>query len=502
MRWDCPFSYIACILAAAYLFLFTIGLVYVIRILSSTRMFQRIAQKLFFLCVQLMTTVRLLYLILWPLLDGSCSPGVANSEGRAFDFLGNFPSILFVGAYSITVLTFARVYHKATNDFRKFELVGAFFLALNLAALITFILDTSLPGFGLLRLYAFEACCFFLAVVFVWYGAMLYLLAKQRIQGARPELSSDPLVGQPPDSDDAIAYRQLMAQPDLEQSSSSSSSALDLYLDRPKPRNPMKKLVVVSVLCMVSFLLRVAFLLILSLVLDESSLSYLILGIYLIVTEVVPVSLMLYIFDTAGQSVGKHGADGFDQKLPGDDVSEAGSQWDASVQSPEKPSPRSSRFAVSKVISSSSNSSNSSSNSGIASADGGAGAGARPYGLSGRALASSSFSSSSSSRTLPIRGGPSLTGPSSRPLGVGVGVGGGIGQGHGHGHASAIGGGGSSGAVAPSTGTGTGAATGTGAGGGSDEFWSYASPRSPSISITRHMVERLASPKASPRSFE
>ena len=274
----------------------------------------------------------------------SCNFSIEGEhEGIVMLIIGSLPSALFLSAFTINVFTFARVYHLTLHhDTAKFRVILALMAAVNLVTYssltflytVTFLYTPSSPSPSSpsstfltdtaesLYLYSLSSSTLIIAFSFAFYGVKLWL--GVRSPSPAPSSSSSfssadsfgPLVAPHPYPALRPPYHhspppQHLATPFLTPSSSLSSlhhplhSQFHPYLHPAHrrccscspPYHPMLKLATVSTLCFLCFLVRVILLPLLSHYAQGKFPSFPLLLLYLCLSEVLPLLLVLYLFD-------------------------------------------------------------------------------------------------------------------------------------------------------------------------------------------------------------
>ena len=369
LDWSCTFTILSICLSIVYGLCFLLCLVYQLRLLRLP-CHKRQSQRLFLhLCVG-QCLLRALYFVLWPILvannpspgqqQGSAGGGCVLSvegegEGIVLMVIGSLPSALFLSAFTINVFTFSRIYHTTLNhSVLKYRLVLLLMATVNLATYSTLVLlyivttiytpqpsapnpadsasaDRSLADVAeSLYLYALSCSTLIVAASFCFYGIKLYLglrgaaTASLRSPPLHPSgsFSSVESIGPTP----GRSFPPSLSAPFLTPSSSLSSTtagggAAGGWSCWPA-YNPMLKLAVVSTLTMLCFLVRVVLLPLLSHY-QRGQFSFSLLLLYVTLSEVVPLLLVLYLFDPVREGKGMIVSRGV---KPGESYDDAGEE--------------------------------------------------------------------------------------------------------------------------------------------------------------------------------
>ena len=324
--WNCIFTIISLCLAVLYSLLLFVCLFYSFRLLRLP-CHKRQSQRVFLTLVALQCVLRALYFFLWPLLMANNTPHCAISvegehEGVVMLITGSLPSALLLSAFTINAFTFARIYHTTLNhSVWKYRLVlfamalinVVTYAALAILYLASFANPTATSSTvsdkaEVLYLYALSCSFFIIAASFSYYGIKLWL--GVRAPTLRNKETSSPSFG----SIDhyslhhAPARHSFHSTPFLTPSSSfasstnvpsTSSSACSSCWPCGRGTtayHPMQKLAVISTLCMLCFVVRVVLLPLLSHY-TSGQFSFPLLLLYLCLSEVLPLVLVLYLFD-------------------------------------------------------------------------------------------------------------------------------------------------------------------------------------------------------------
>ena len=359
--WTCVFTIISLCLAILYSLLLFVCLFYFIRLLRLP-CYKRQSQRVFLTLVALQCILRALYFFLWPLLMANNTPHCAVSvegehEGVIMLITGSLPSALLLSAFTINVFTFARIYHTTLNhSVLKYRLVLFAMLLINVltysALGLLYLASFANPNTTAstlsdkaeeVYLYALSCSFFVIAASFSYYGIKLWLgvraPALRYKDTSSPSFSSVdhyPVHNQP-------ARSSFHSTPFLTPSSSFASSTTFSSTSSsccscwPCGRStssyhPMQKLAVISTLCMLCFVVRVVLLPLLSHY-TSGQFSFPLLLLYLCLSEVLPLVLVLYLFDPVreGKNVlrsegrgGGFGVDDSDEYWRVDDEGEYG----------------------------------------------------------------------------------------------------------------------------------------------------------------------------------
>ena len=346
--WTCIFTIISLCLAILYSLLLFVCLFYSIRLLRLP-CYKRQSQRVFLTLVALQCILRALYFFLWPLLMANNEPRCTISvegehEGVVMLITGSLPSALLLSAFTTNVFTFARIYHTTLNhSVMKYRLVLCAMALVNLltyAALALLYLasfanlsDRQLSDKAeVLYLYALSCSFFVIAASFSYYGIKLWL--GVRAPSLRFKDTSSPSFSSVdhhyPQHNATAARHSFHSTPFLTPSSSFASST-----NLPSTSSasccccwscgcagtsyhPMLKLAIISTLCMLCFLVRVVLLPLLSHY-TSGQFSFPLLLLYLCLSEVLPLLLVLYLFDPVREgknvlrSEGRGGGFGVDE---------------------------------------------------------------------------------------------------------------------------------------------------------------------------------------------
>ena len=355
LDWSCPLTILSICLATVYALCLFLCLFYQFRLLRLP-CHQRQSQRLFLHLSITQCLLRALYFTLWPIFIANASPPSTStastdpsSSSSAFHhcnifvegenesllllLLGSLPSALFLSAFTCHVLTFSRIYHSVlAPSVLKYRLVLLLMAAVNLTTYTSLLLlylttahysphsslssPTSPPSSHSLSdiaeslyLYALSCSTLLLASSFAFYGVKLYM-------GVRGSSSSSHSSHLPP----SASFSSVEGNGPFQSSHggaglispfltpSSSLSSLTTPPTPSLPHHPLLKLAVVSSLCFLCFLVRVILLPVLSHY-QDGELSFPLLLLYLCLSEVLPLLLVLYLFDPVREGRGLMGVE-------------------------------------------------------------------------------------------------------------------------------------------------------------------------------------------------
>lgn len=265
-RWQCSFTYISWGLCACYFII----LIVVLRLhhLLLTRHQERWAQKLFLSLAALHSTLRALYFGMWPsirnLPTDPCSPSVSDEQSAYpwLDTLGLIPVALFLSTFSVNVVFFARVYHILLGQrlwcYRY--LLGGLTLVNAAVYILTFTDVATNPSemLTMLLVYTLTFSTIFIAAGFVIYSVLIYWIVTKMTHAKGISNAAGVLQGPPSGNTKHIA-----------------------------------KMVQCSCVCLLCFLVRAATIPIG----DQFADNGVVAGIYSFISEVVPMTVMLVLFE-------------------------------------------------------------------------------------------------------------------------------------------------------------------------------------------------------------
>lgn len=265
-RWDCNFTYVSFGLAIGYFLILLIIIGYLCRLLRSEA--KRRAQKLFLGFATLQCIARSLFFTLWPLINHqACSIPSTNAGSNVWmDALGTAPAPFFLSAFSVNVFTFARIYHTVLDGQRGwFSALVVGLVVTNLAIYTAVLSDMAIhqsPVASTVAVGVLSTAAFLVSLGFVLYAVLIFFAVKDRVEAASPSSG---------------VSRSVMVRANS---------------------NPMFKIVCVAVLCWVCFLVRVGLLPWID-SLRQGAYTIGTITLYFIFSEILPLCLMLFIFETA-----------------------------------------------------------------------------------------------------------------------------------------------------------------------------------------------------------
>lgn len=326
--WTCIFTIISLCLAVLYSLLLFVCLFYSFRLLRLP-CHKRQSQRVFLTLVALQCVLRALYFFLWPLLMANnsqrCSISVEGEhEGVVMLITGSLPSALLLSAFTINVFTFARIYHTTLNhSVLKYRLVLLAMALINVvtytALALLYLASFAQPSANskllsdraeVVYLYALSCSFFVIAASFSYYGIKLWLGVRaptlRHKETSSPSFSS---IDHYPVHSAPAARHSFHSTPFLTPSSSFASSTTGAFSSSAgcapcwpcagrstSSYHPMQRLAVISTLCMLCFVVRVVLLPLLSHY-TSGEFSFPLLLLYLCLSEVLPLVLVLYLFD-------------------------------------------------------------------------------------------------------------------------------------------------------------------------------------------------------------
>ena len=331
--WSCTFTIISLCLAILYSLLLFVCLFYSIRLLRLP-CHKRQSQRVFLTLVALQCILRALYFFLWPLLmaDNASQHCIISVEGEHESVMmlitGSLPSALLLSAFTINAFTFARIYHTTLNhSILKYRLVLSAMALINVvtytALALLYLASLYNPKTPLsdqaeeMYLYALSCSFFVIAASFSYYGIKLWLGVRSPSlrykDTSSPSFSAvDPHY---PNHNAPAGSSSAYSTPFLTPSSSFASSTTALPTASSsswwscglcgirRSYHPMLKLAIISTLCMLCFVVRVVLLPLLSHY-TEGEFSFPLLLLYLCLSEVLPLLLVLYLFDPMREGKG------------------------------------------------------------------------------------------------------------------------------------------------------------------------------------------------------
>lgn len=271
-QWSCVFPYFALSLAVFYLLLLLVIFRYQWRLFVNK--VTRVAQKLFLAFTGLQCIGRIVYFTYWAFftdVGGDCTTPMSNDTADWLNWCGNIPPPLFLSAFSVNVYTFARIYHTVLARQRyRFRALYSSLILSNLIVYIVVFLNLVKVQEGDVWLWVLLTHALLVALGFFTYALLIYNEIKVRAEanGApTPRMAKSMTIG---------------------------------WLMR-RENNPMFKILVVATMCLACFLVRVAVLVALETVWSDKYPPYA-LFCYLLFAEVLPLCLMLLIFETSPDS--------------------------------------------------------------------------------------------------------------------------------------------------------------------------------------------------------
>lgn len=263
---ECPFSYYALVLVVGYVILLLVVFRYQWRLFINK--ITRVAQKLFLGFTALQCMGRITYFIYWSFFSEDCSNPGSTDEAAWLNVFGNFPPPLFLSAFSVNVYTFARIYHTVLARQRyRFRVLYCSLITLNVVMYLGVLLNTLELTTGSAWVWQLLVSSLLIALGFFVYALLIYNDIKVRAEAngvPTPRMTQSMTLG---------------------------------WLVR-RENNPMFKILVVATLCLACFLVRVAVLVSLQVVWGD---KYPVVAVfcYLLFSEVLPLCLMLLIFETS-----------------------------------------------------------------------------------------------------------------------------------------------------------------------------------------------------------
>lgn len=279
--WTCVFSIVSFSLGGCYVL---INIAVAILLVRITRQHgaSRKAQKLFLFFSWLQSAGRTAFFFIRPMTLYPCGDSTITKTTIWLDLLGTIPAALFISAFSVNVYTFARIFHTVlARQQAHFLCLKAILTLLNVVLYTITIASATIDGLTVLMVWLVSFNAFSIACCFMTYAAGVHREVDQRLaQNARRATRGQ--------------YRRRASV-----SQASYYALLRTVIFDRNSTNPMIKMVFVSTLCLVCFIVR-AVILIITTLNNNGQFTWYVSLLYYFVSEIIPISLMLMIFESTG----------------------------------------------------------------------------------------------------------------------------------------------------------------------------------------------------------